>query len=364
MIHLQKGLLYMALSLTLPFLQAQSVSCWSWMIADTDFEKNDAATLGPGDILWIGGTFSGAVDMNPDSMVADSLTSTLFSDAFIASYDADGSYRFAFNLPGVQILDMKTDTFGNLYVAGYHLGATDVDPGPDTEPLPVFGATDACLLSYDVDGRYRWGYSYGSSLRDQFRSVGVTAHQQILVGGSFSSSITVSAPGNSVPLTSAGGTDVCMAQFTVSGGLNWARSFGGPGFDEQATIGVDGQAGDQNWLAFSYTDSVDIPVNGGNTKFTSMGVQDVLICRIDSGSQVQAAWTIGGSSRDVPKFIATSSTNTLYLTGTYANTIDLDPGSGNEDFTSLGGQDIFVVNHTPTGLFAGGHATGGDGSEE
>ena len=345
-------------TLSIPCSFAQS-ECWSWMIGNTGFEKIDVMTVDKSGNIWIAGTYDGTVDFDPDTSTNE-LTSTGFSEAFVASYRSDGSYRFAYAIPGfLQIEAMDVDTSGNVYMTGYHLGIVDVDPGPGVENLPVFGSTDLCVMSYDTDGNLRWAEGYGSVGNEEGTSIKIDAAQNVLLGGYISESVVF----ESDTVTSTGGTDAFVAKFTNTGSLSWVKAYGGTDFDEGTVLVASDDANNTDqayYMSFAYLGSVDILTNAGLINLNSLGERDVLIANMDTSGNVQHAWSIGGSGDDFPAVGAMDTSDHLFLSGIFNDTLDIDPDpNGTFTLASEGENDLFVIKHTPTGLLNTGMSIGG-----
>ena len=63
------------------------------------------------------------------------------------------------------------------------------------------------------------------------------------------------------------------------------------------------------------------------------------------------ARTFGGTQVDTARDIATDNAGNLYVSGSFQNTVDFDPGTGNVSHTSNGGKDVFLVKYTTEGSF-------------
>ena len=93
----------------------------------------------------------------------------------------------------------------------------------------------------------------------------------------------------------------------------------------------------------------------GNNDFTSNGYSDAYAAKFDSNGNLVWAKQIGGSSEDYAYSITTDSSGNVLVGGYFDGNIDID-GDGNNDFTSNGSYDGFVVkfsddtNSPPTDL--------------
>jgi hypothetical protein len=107
--------------------------------------------------------------------------------------------------------------------------------------------------------------------------VATDAAGDVYTAGSFSGSFTPA--GSSVPLTSAGGTDVFVTKYSRSGSFLWAERMGGAANDTGRGIAV-GSNGDV-FVAGSYSQTATF---GSTTLTTPNGRPDAFLVKINAGS--------------------------------------------------------------------------------
>jgi hypothetical protein len=98
-------------------------------------------------------------------------------DAFIRSYDTNGTLRWTrqFGTAGGDSgFDVATDTAGNVYALGYTDGALD---GANA------GSWDAFIRSYDTDGTLRWTLQFGTSDTDYAMGVSTDGNDNVYATG-------------------------------------------------------------------------------------------------------------------------------------------------------------------------------------
>src|SRR5690606_25767611 len=91
-----------------------------------------------GDIYAVG-MMIGQSDFDPGSDTAF-LYPKAVVDGYLAKYDPEGNYLWAFNIGGNpangsivnMVKSVRTDKIGNVYITGEFSGAVDFDPGSDT----------------------------------------------------------------------------------------------------------------------------------------------------------------------------------------------------------------------------------------
>jgi hypothetical protein len=94
----------------------------------------------------------------------------------------------------------------------------------------------------------------------------------------------------------------------------------------------------------------------GSTSLTAAGLGDTFVARLDgTGNLVwvrQFTNSGGSNSSDSALGLAANNAGDVYTTGSFAGTVDFDPGSGTHNLTSVGTRDAFVAQllDTPTAL--------------
>ena len=83
--------------------------------------------------------------------------------------------------------DLTSDADGNLYMVGCFFSVVDLDPGPGNTNMSSAGGSDAFFASYDAQGNYRYGISQGGYSLDSAGAISVDALGRIAYVGSFRS---------------------------------------------------------------------------------------------------------------------------------------------------------------------------------
>ncbi|MBN1148889.1 MAG: hypothetical protein JXA78_16635 [Anaerolineales bacterium] len=231
------------------------------------------------------------------------------SDSLLLKYQANGTLSWA-NVAGSDQLDQATSVAqtadGGYIVAGITDGFGD-------------GKLDVLLIKYQASGFLDWAITAGGSENDRAKSVACTADGGYIVAGTtFSYGAT---PGNaflikvtetsgiswartaggdfydeavSVAQTAdggyivagltwsfgAGGEDVLLLKYTGDGTLSWARTAGGSGNDEAASVA---QTTDGGYAVV------------GSTSSFSAGYSDFLLLKVAGDGTLSWARSVGGS---------------------------------------------------------------------
>ncbi|MFM2017648.1 MAG: hypothetical protein RL007_1304, partial [Bacteroidota bacterium] len=127
----------------------------------------------------------------------------------------------------------------------------------------------------------------------------------------------------------------------------WAGSFGSGSNEEGRGIAVD--ASGNVYSTGSFTGSGDFDPGPGTLTLTSAGSTDVFISKLDASGNHVWAVRMGGTGPQAATDIALDNAGNIYIIGNFNNSIDMDPGPGVVNITSLGAQDVFIGKYDPSG---------------
>lgn len=123
--------------------------------------------------------------------------------------------------------------------------------------------------------------------------------------------------------------------------FEWAFNFGSTGNDIGRAITTDTNGNVYTCGGFSET--VDLDPGPGFSSFTSNGVGDIFVQKLDGNGSFIWARHVGGSNFDACYDIALDQQQHIYVIGEFMETVDFDPGPGTTSFTSSGSRDAFVL---------------------
>ena len=294
----------------------------------SDASKSDSITLTvdpPGVLVWTRqfGTNSSdfaygiATDTNGNVYITGFTEGALegdnagHGDAFIRSYDSDGNTRWTHQF-GSDDLDaasgVATDANGNVYVAGYTLGARE---GADA------GSGDAFIRSYDSDGNLRWTHQFGTDRSDAASGVATDANGNVYVSGSTMGDLEG---------TNAGGHDVFIRSYDSDGNLRWTRQFGSGSSDY--TNGVATDANGNVYVTGRTFGALAGPITG---------TVDAFIRSYDNSGDLRWTRQFGTDDLDVTNGIATDVNGNVYVVGRTGALTGPDAGNPNAFIRSYDG---------------------------
>lgn len=127
--------------------------------------------------IYASGSFSDTMNVG-----GQTITSNGETDAFLMSFTPTGNLRWTKAIGGM-VADggssVGVDASGQVYVAGFVAG--DVEFGPEATLMPL-GQSDAFVASYDGTGQFRWVQSVGTQTNDRLADLAVRDDRVVVTG--------------------------------------------------------------------------------------------------------------------------------------------------------------------------------------
>jgi hypothetical protein len=224
-----------------------------------------------------------------------------------------------------------------------------------------------------------WARSWGSESCDKALAVTSDSQNNILVTGYFFDSVDFDpGPGTDIHYSN-GGDDIFLSKFDHEGNLIWAKTWGSPSDDRNGLMvdgfchlyGFDPSRGivtDINnniYLTGSFRDTCDFDPGPGIDEHISNGGCDIYLARFNADGNFTWARTWGGQRTDAffesGADIALGLKQDIYVSGYFSNTVDFDPGAGEDWHTPIneGGGGSFVSKFDIDGNFVWARTWGG-----
>lgn len=349
---------------------------WAFHIGGT--ERNDVIALtsdASGNIL-ITGYFRGKnVDFDPgegEYLLTNNgeggwLDPGYGGDIFVAKYNASGKFVWAFNVGGFSIYDcaiaIATDASENVYIGGYFKHNVDFDP---SEAKSVLDSDKGSMFvaKYSSTGAYQWAFNLGrGNDNNSVFDLATDATGNLYVTGYFQGSKIDFDPSPAKALLSSNGNyEFFVAKYNTKGQYQFAFSAGGSGNDVGRGITLD-KAGNVYVLGDFTGKNVDFnPGEGKATLSTNGKNADVFLAKYSSTGEYIWAFRFGGTAGEFGWKVATDGTS-LFITGGFTGTADMDPSDKTDNLVSSGGYDIFLGKYTFDGQYLGSFRIGGAGDD-
>src|SRR5688572_17314562 len=317
--------------------------------------------------VYLSGVFENSMDFDPGP-AQFFLTSTGYTDVFIAKYSPNGNLIFAKSFGGIDPdfgSDIAIDPSGNIIITGTFQGTVDFDPGPGTQVFTSSNRSDVFFAKYDNLGNYIFVKTMGGALDDYGVSIASDASGNIYLSGVFDETMDFD-PGPGVQaLTTVRYQDCFFAKYDALGNYVYAKNIGGIWSD----IGISNLAVDASgnlYLTGAYVTTVDFDPGPGVQNLTSPTIglvtyADVFFAKYDAlGNYVYVKKITGGTGL-LYSYLDLDLSGNIYLSGGFTETADFDPGPGTLNLTSNGDYDIFIAKYDNSGNIIYAKNMGGGG---
>jgi hypothetical protein len=327
--------------------------------------------------VFVTGHFLDSTDFDP-SAATYNLVSNGGRDIFIWHLNTNGNFVWAKNIGSTASsitsddlgYEIKIDNWGNIYTIGSFALTADFDPGPGTVTLSAGAYCDIFILKLNANGDYVYAKNIGGFNYCVGRSIAIDAMGNLYATGSFSDTVDFD-PGAGIfnliaPRSNqfvASDPDIFILKLDSSGNFIWAQNFGSTREDIGQAIHVDANGNVYTTGVFEQT--VDFQW-GGNTFNLSVSLyEDMFVLKSDSsGNFIWAKQIHSSSFYDSGNGITADTAGNVYITGSFAGTVDLDPGI--DSFfvsTPSSSSDIFILKLNANGNFVWGNSAGGTGTD-
>jgi len=362
--------------------------------------------------VFLAGSFNGATDFDPTDGVAKVVPHGDGFSGFLTKINADGSYAWTFvqqapaggagsvgisedsqgNLvlatnrgvdpaePSIRIswltpegvpfrivdfasgsandggnaTDLALAPTGDVYLSGAFSGTIDFDPSANAgfhTSTPIFGSfsADPFVTKLNDDGSYAWTRTFGGSGFDT--SVGVASDPEgnVIITGTFRGTIDFDpGPGVDIHVQQGFIEDSFITKFYANGDYCWTRTYplrwingkGKPAVDRHSNIFFTDNLG--GTIDFN----PDAP--GGQHTATN---GDVIVVKLSpEGEYVWSFSTSDGTGGENGEVMAIGRHDDVYVTGTFLNVSDFDPGPG-EAIVASPFPTAFLLRLSSDGVF-------------
>lgn len=283
-----------------------------------------------------------------------------------SSLTAQINYQWAGNI-GSTLSESATaiaaDPSGNVYVAGHFNGTADFDPGPGSTTLSsVSGSQDGFIAKYTSAGAFIWVKQIGGTNTDWVYDMVADANG-VYVAGNFIGTCNFNLGGVTSTLTSLGGGvdgDGFFASYSTAGVLNWVNRIGSTANDRCTNLVID--ASTNIYVTGFIGANADFDPGLGNTTLSVSGTYNAYFAKYTSAGALTFARQITGSYSEGDD-INIDASNNIYLTGSFSQSNDFDPGVGTFNMSTSGALqlDVFLAKYTSAGAFSYAKQIGGTG---
>jgi hypothetical protein len=286
---------------------------------------------------YICGGFTGTMDLDPGPGVLFS-PSNGGSDAFVCKVNPAGNLIWgkSFGAGGADYARcLGVDNSGNVSYTGEFQYNVDFDPSPTASfPLNTGAATTGFMAQLNGQGAFNWAKMMSPITAYEPEEITIDSLGYIYAVGHFDGQNIDFDMGPTTDLHSSVGYDAFVYKMSSTGGHEWARTYGGISQDLACGIGVN-WAGDVMISGYSNSASLDLNPGAGVFTVNSAGNNDMHLLRLDASGNFLWASQQGAAYADAALGIIFDRVGNLYVTGGFSGTVDLDPGTAVQNFTSF-----------------------------
>ena len=293
-------------------------------------------------------------------------TSALLPALLLIAFTAHAqTYQWNSQVGGT-LLDMALavdiDPSGNVITAGTFVGTVDLDPGPGVFNVTTVNSADIWIQKLDPNGAFLWGGVFGSTGSDGAHAVRSDASGNIYLSGYFSGTVDFDiGPGVTSVTSNNTSFDIFVMKLSPSGSLLWVRTIGSASNDR--AYGMDLDSIGNVFTTGEIAQTLDLDPGPGVSTVSSAGGKDVFIQKLDASGNFVWGRVFGGPTDDSGFDVAVGKSGSIFITGEFRTSADLDPGPGNFPVTSFGNTDIFVVHLAADATFLWAERFGGNSVE-
>jgi hypothetical protein len=309
--------------------------------------------------IFVTGYFTGTIDFNPGIGINNLTAKSNNGDIFVAKYDANGNYLWAFNMGGNGNLgsqgynsnqggSITADANGNIFVTGFFQGTADFNPSTSVDTLKTKGNSDVWLAKYDANGNYQWAFNIGSIGQDNNgQCVSVDTKGNVFITGYFSGTADFDQSVGTHTLTAYGKSDIFLAKYNTNGNYLWAFNagcLGGTKYAQGIGVSVDTTGG--VFMTGGFSGTTDFNPGAGTNNLNPIGTyQNIFLAKYDSSGNYLWAFKIGSTTHNNFGLSVSNDGNNVLLSGDFGGTGDFDPSTNTHNITSAGIRDLFLAKY-------------------
>lgn len=224
------------------------------------------------------------------------------------------------------------------------------------ETLVSIGTADVYVASFDATGAHRWSSRIGGSGAETLNGLAVTPDGKLVIGGTFYGSFTFGG----ATLSSVNALDSFLATLGGDGTPGWARQIGDSADQTLRSIAVDtaGNIVIAGYFSGSLLCSAPpVPVCA-----SSKGGTDIFVRKYDPLGAVLWTRIYGDTSNQFATNVAVDAEGSVFITGRYSGTLTVEPrqvrngGLGPNLFVlklDSGGRGVWLSDYGDTASQAG-----------
>jgi hypothetical protein len=293
-------------------------------------------------------------------------------DCFVAKYDSDGNYQWAFGLGNIgqntqeRAWDICVEPDGNFYVAGGFYGTMNFNPlGVAMNYSLPNSLAGLFVAKYNTNGVCQWVISLDAQTTSVFNEGYVTCDiddaGNLYVAGNFrGTNINFNPLGTTTTLSSSGQCDIFIGKYsTATGLLSWVKRIGTAAQEivSPGALRCDNYGNPYFTGRLSGTNSVNFDPNGGTVNVSNSALY---LASFDPAGNLRFAEGFNSGAGDGGHRIAFDNQNNVYMAGWMNGTVNFGQGITRTAYSPTA--DVFISKFTNIGDCIWAFNFGGIGS--
>lgn len=345
---------------------------WAFALSGTSSEDVLGITVDSGSSnVYVCGSFQKVVDFDPsgstNSLSSNVSTSAIDVDGFVAKYTcAAGTYVWAKKIGGStatvtsseQVINISLDASDNVYITGQMVTAT-VDVNGVS--LTKIGSVDSFYAKINTAGTTQWAKNIGTASNSINSNDIYVQGTDVILCGYFTATIDFDPSAGTQNGTSAGSTDIFIAEYSsTDGSFICKTTMGGTSIDQAKALVSKGNAAGTFYAVGWYRGaSIDLDPSTVTNSYTSGATgtsSDAFFGKYSTGCgstvlpvELNSFTAVCDQNIVNIHWSTLTETNCDYFTiekssdGIYWQTIDTTDGSGNSNSPNY----YAFIDHTP-----------------
>lgn len=337
-------------------------SAFGNVIAESGTSRGYAITSDPSGNMYVAGTFSNTMDVDPGTAEV-LITPSGDMSGMLLKYAPNGDFIWAVPLGGTGVPiqwadEVILDSEFNIYVAGFFAGTCDFDPSAEVVSLYA-SDSDGYLAKYSPEGNLIWVREVSGPDFERCHGLALNSQGDLIVSGFLTPGTVVGEPPLQLDPTADGGY-VCS--FDPDGNVNWVKVFQAPSACNALKVATD--ANDNIYGIGIFANSVDLDPGPGEYMLEAIGGDDAFFYKLNSSGDFQWGGRLGSALEDWGYNIAATANGDAFLTGHFRGDATIGPGNGSEETTILaaGNSDSFCCKLNTEGEIVWIHQLGFEGT--
>jgi hypothetical protein len=326
-------------------------------------EAGGDLTLANGALV-VTGQFRGTMDADPGAAVV-SLTSAGLSDVFFTRFNTNGDFVWNKTIGGLgtdTAFRIKSDSLGNVFIAGSHDQTIDFNPSPleSMTHSPSSPGGDLYILKLDSSGNFVWANTYYYSDKLTIANMTLDSSNNLYFAGTLRGGADLDGTAGTAPTLVVPTYVGYVAKIANNGSYLFSKLFGDSQVGASDTVNVYDVAvdsGNSIILVGDFGGTVDMDPSSAThtlTETQSPNAFTGFMLKLDASGAYTWAGALTGNSWSDIWAVTTDSSNNIYIGGEFRGTADFNIKSGT-DFMSLGVvETAFVAKYDSLGNFVWG----------